>query len=134
MVRDQECQGALAEKRTLWGGGAPQVCDLRLLEDGGERGGAQVSNPVASETASKGGGERVGMSTGADAKANTRGDGLIERGWRTQVIAAWSCPSGPRRERLLRQGRVCSSRDCEHACGDGERAGVSAGADTQARV
>jgi len=68
---------------------------------------------------------------GADAKANPRGHGL-ERGWRTEVIAARSCPSGPRRERLLPQGGVCSTRDCEHACGDGERAGVSAGADRKA--
>jgi hypothetical protein len=32
------------------GGGAPQVGDLRLLEDGGERGGALVSDLVVSET------------------------------------------------------------------------------------
>ena len=61
-------------KRTLWGGGALQVGDLRLLEDGGERGGALVSDVVASETASEGwggDGERVGVSMGVDRKANT---------------------------------------------------------------
>jgi hypothetical protein len=53
------------------GGGAPQVGDLRLLEDGGERGGALFSDLVVSETASEGwdgDGERVGVSMGADKK------------------------------------------------------------------
>jgi hypothetical protein len=79
-------------KENTLGGGAPQVGDLRLLEAGGERGGALVSDlvvvetageersggiggAVASETASDGwggGGERVGMSMGIDTKANTR--------------------------------------------------------------
>jgi hypothetical protein len=48
--------------------------DLRLLEDGSERGGALVSDYVVSETASEGWGgdsERVGVSMGADRKANT---------------------------------------------------------------
>jgi hypothetical protein len=44
----------LTQKQPLWGGGAPQVGDLRLLEDGGERGGALVSDLVIYETASKG--------------------------------------------------------------------------------
>ena len=35
-------------------GGAREVGDLRLLEDGGEYGGALVSDVVAAETASKG--------------------------------------------------------------------------------
>jgi len=39
---------------TLWGGGAHQLGDLRLLEDGGERGGALNSDRVASETVSEG--------------------------------------------------------------------------------
>ena len=67
------CQRAFTQKQTLWGGGAPQVGDLRLLEDGGEREGTLVSDQVASETASEGwggGGERVG---GVDRKANTQG-------------------------------------------------------------
>ena len=34
----------LTQKRTLWGGGALQLLDLRLLEDAGERGGALVSD------------------------------------------------------------------------------------------
>ena len=37
-----------------WGDGAPQVSDLRLVEDGGERSGALVSKEVAFETASEG--------------------------------------------------------------------------------
>jgi hypothetical protein len=45
---------ALTQKQPLWGGGAPQVGDLRLLEDGGERGGALVSDLVIYETANKG--------------------------------------------------------------------------------
>jgi hypothetical protein len=64
----------LTQKRTLWGGGALQVGDLRLLEDGCERGGTLISDAVASETASEewgGDGERVGVSMGADRKANT---------------------------------------------------------------
>ena len=36
------------------GRGAPQVGDLRLLEDGGERGGTLLSDVVVSETVSKG--------------------------------------------------------------------------------
>ena len=51
------------------------MLDLRLLEDGGERGGALGSDAVAPETASEGqdgnGDERVGVSMGADTKANT---------------------------------------------------------------
>jgi hypothetical protein len=64
----------LTQKQTLWGGGALQVGDLRLLEDGSERGGTLVSDQVVSETASEGwgGGERLGVSMGADRKANTR--------------------------------------------------------------
>ena len=47
----------MTQKQTLWGGGAPQAGDLRLLEGGGERRGTLVSEPdqVASETASEGG-------------------------------------------------------------------------------
>ena len=75
-VCSQMCQRALTRKRTLcmWGG-ALQVGDLSLLEDGGERGGALVSDPVPSETASEGrsgNGVRASVSTGADTKANTR--------------------------------------------------------------
>ena len=40
-----------ARKRTLWGGGAPQVGDLRLLKDGGRCGGALDSDVVFRETA-----------------------------------------------------------------------------------
>jgi hypothetical protein len=64
-----------ARKRTLWGSSALEMGDLRLLEDGSERGGALVSDYVVSETASEGWGgdsERVGVSMGIDTKANTR--------------------------------------------------------------
>ena len=44
----------MTQKQTLWGGGAPQVGDLRLLEDGGEREGSLGSDVVDSETASEG--------------------------------------------------------------------------------
>ena len=44
-------------KQILLGGGARQLGDLRLLEDGGERGGALVSDVVALETARGGWGQ-----------------------------------------------------------------------------
>ena len=49
----------MTQKQTLRGGGAPQVGDLRLLEDGGEHSGALGSDGVASEPVSEGqGGKR----------------------------------------------------------------------------
>ena len=60
-------------KANTRGGGALQVGDLRLLEDGSERGGALSSYAVAGETASEGqngNGESAGLSMGADRKAN----------------------------------------------------------------
>jgi hypothetical protein len=63
-------------KANTRGGGALEVGDLRLLEDGRERGGALLSDVVVRDTASEGQdgiGETVGVSTGADRKANTRG-------------------------------------------------------------
>jgi hypothetical protein len=50
MVREYACQWALTLEQKHLGGGAPQVGDLRLLQDGGERGGALVSDLVVSET------------------------------------------------------------------------------------
>ena len=67
------CQWALTQNQTLWGGGALEVGDLRLVEDGSERSDALASKVVASETASEGqdgNSERVGVSMGADTKAN----------------------------------------------------------------
>ena len=56
---------------------APQVGDLRLLEDGYKRGGALGSDVVVEETADEGrsgDGERVAsVSMGADKKADTQG-------------------------------------------------------------
>ena len=51
------------------------MLDLRLLEDGGERGGALVSDAVVRDAVSEGqdeNGERVGVSMGTDRKANTK--------------------------------------------------------------
>ena len=72
----EECQWALTQKRTLWGGGLPQFGDLRLLEDGSERGGAVGSDVVARETVNERrneDGATAGVSRGADEKANTMG-------------------------------------------------------------
>jgi hypothetical protein len=46
--------GADKKANTLWGGGALELGDLRLLEDGSERGSALGSDTVASETARQG--------------------------------------------------------------------------------
>ena len=57
------------------GDGAPQVDDLSLLEDGGERGGALGSDAVVTEPVNERrgrDGERAGMSAGADIKANAQ--------------------------------------------------------------
>ena len=78
----------LTEMRTLWGGGALQLGDLRLLEDGSERSGALSSDFVLSETVSEGwsgDGERVGVSMGIDTKANTRANGAPQRGHRASL-------------------------------------------------
>ena len=78
------CQRALTQKRTLGarGGGALEVGDHRLLEDGSKRGGALDSNEVGFETASEGWDgdvERVGVSM--DRKANALGRrGALKRG------------------------------------------------------
>ena len=69
------CQWALTEKRTLSGGGALEVGDHRLFQDGSKHGGALVSNVVVCDTVRDGrgrGGERTGVSMGADTKANIR--------------------------------------------------------------
>ena len=74
MVREQACQWALTRKRTLWGGDALELGDIRLLEDGSKGGSAHGSDDVASDTASEGWGgdsERVGMSMGTDREADT---------------------------------------------------------------
>ena len=58
--------------------GALEVDNLRLLEDGSERGGALGSDIVAFETVSEwwgGDGERVGVSMGADTRANIASGG-----------------------------------------------------------
>ena len=76
-----------ADTKANNGSGALKIRDLRLLEDGSECGGALVSDVVAVETAKHGrgpGGERPGMSMGADTKANPRElvrevGGLLER-------------------------------------------------------
>ena len=51
---DEGCQRALTKRRTLSGGGALEVGDHRLFEDGCERGGALVSDLVVPNTAKHG--------------------------------------------------------------------------------
>ena len=46
----EECQWALTSQKQTLGGGALQIGDLRLLEDGSERKSALGSDTVASET------------------------------------------------------------------------------------
>ena len=46
--------GADRKENTLWGGGALEVRDLCLLEDGSERGGALDSDVIVLETARDG--------------------------------------------------------------------------------
>jgi hypothetical protein len=46
--------GTAKEKRTLKGGGALELLDLRLLEDGGERGGGLGSDVIVRHAASEG--------------------------------------------------------------------------------
>ena len=50
----RKCQWALTQKQTLRGGGALEVGDLRLIEDGSKRSGALGSDGVDSETVSEG--------------------------------------------------------------------------------
>ena len=59
-------------KANMWGGGAPEVGDLRLLEDGSDCGGALGFDFGATETAGEvqsEDGERAVVSRGTDAKA-----------------------------------------------------------------
>ena len=63
-------------------GGALEVSDVRLVEDGSERSGALGSDVVASETASEGwggDGERVGVSMGADKETGAACNAWIRR-------------------------------------------------------
>ena len=82
-VRSVAVSMGVDKKSERLGGRALQIGDLRLLEDGGERGGALHSDPIASKTASEGrngNGGRASVSTGADTKANTLGRRRT-RGW-----------------------------------------------------
>ena len=53
-VREKACQWALTRKRTLWGGGALEIDDIRLVENGSQRGGALGSDAVVCEPVSEG--------------------------------------------------------------------------------
>ena len=67
-------------KANTRGGGALELGDSRLFEDGSERGGSLVSDGVATETAGEGrskDGERASLSRGADRNASSLGR------WRT---------------------------------------------------
>ena len=75
MQESRRVNGRLHKSEHTKGGGALEVRDLRLLEDGSECGGALVSDVVPPETAKHGRGrgtsERPGVSMGADTKGNT---------------------------------------------------------------
>ena len=93
-VGAKACQGALTERRTLSGGGALEVGDHRLLEDGSERGGALVSDEVAFDTARDG---CRGQSKMAGACQRTLTERRTLRAnssatWLTGALAALSCP------------------------------------------
>ena len=45
----------MTRKRTLWSSGAPEMGDLRLVENSGERGGALDSDVIVPETVRDGG-------------------------------------------------------------------------------
>ena len=53
-VRDQACQWGADTKANTRGGGALELGDSRLFEDGSERGGAIVSDLVDADTAQHG--------------------------------------------------------------------------------
>ena len=85
--------GRLHKSEHTKGGGALEVRDLRLLEDGSECGGALVSDVVAPETASMGevGAARDQARQWALTEGRTLGAGSsAERP--TPAIAASSCP------------------------------------------
>ena len=105
--------------------------DLRLLDDGSERGGALDSDEVEVETASEGwdgDGERVGVSTGADTKANTRRGGALELG-DSRLFEDGSERGGALIFDVVLLETVNERRD-----EDGETAGVSRGADMKANA
>ena len=97
------------------------MSDLRLLEDGGEREGALVSDPVSSETASEGwggNGERVGVSMGIDTKANTQAaaHSKLVICVSLRMVASAEAPSSPMlfHSRLRARGGVGMVK--EYAC------------------
>ena len=81
---------------TFGGGGAPELGDLRLLEDGRECRGALSFDGVPLETAKErqsGDGERAGVheSAGADIKANAREAVRVPK-QPTRATAGSNCP------------------------------------------
>ena len=122
--------GAHAKAITLYGG-ALELGDLRLLEDGGERGDALDSDAVVPQTVSEeqsGDGERSGVSMGADTKANTIGCVAAHLSLEILVslrtAASAEAPSAP----MPLPSRLRSG----DRMGDGERVGVSMGVDRKA--
>ena len=74
-------RGADTKANTLGAGGALELRDLGLVEDGRELGDALDSDRVAQETATEGwseDGQKSGVSAGADTKANAWGGGAPE--------------------------------------------------------
>ena len=87
------CQRALTQKQTLWGGGALEVGDLCLFEDGRELAGALRSDVVAVETVRNGRGredEIASVSAGPDTKANASESVRVPK-QPTRATAASSC-------------------------------------------
>ena len=82
------------ERRTLRGGGALEVGDLRLVENGRERGGALASDFIPSETVSEG----------------WRGDAVREqtcpRAWTNTLWGGGALQIGD--HRLVEDGSECS--------------------------
>jgi len=111
------CQRALTRLQTLWGGGALEGGNLRILEDGSKLNSAILLDEVVLETAKHGrgwGGERAGMSMGPDTKANTIWGGgalqLLEHA--VPLDAARDNDSGSNVQPLAREvdllGRLCA--------------------------
>ena len=93
-VGGEPCQWALTRKKTLSGGGALEVGDLRLLEDGSERGGARVSDAVVPDTVRDGWGHSERACGGQRVLTERRTLGS-SAGRPTPAIAASSCRAAP---------------------------------------
>ena len=127
-VRDEACQWALTQKRTLGGGrGALERRERRRRgQDGSERGGALVFDAVVPETTMDGCGGtvrgQVRVSAGADTKANTLGAAAYSRleilvSLRTAASAEapWSPIELPKRLQRWGGARMVREREFQRA-------------------